>query len=45
MNIDTVTVNVRIFIAGESVPLWRVRLLGMVARMLGVRFDVETLVR
>lgn len=45
MNLDPITVNVRILIEGEHVPLWRVRVLSFFARMLGVRFGVETLIR
>ena len=44
MNADalTVTVNVRIKIADADVPLWRVRFLGVVARLLGIRLEAAT---
>jgi hypothetical protein len=42
MKLDDATVNVRVLIDGAALPLWRVRLLGLVARILGVPLRTET---
>lgn len=42
MNISDLTVNVRILVKGGSVAIWRVRLLGLCARLLGVPLDTDS---
>lgn len=37
-----VTVNARIVVNDVNVPLWRVRILGRVAALLGISLDLET---
>lgn len=40
MNISDLTVNLRVTLNGCAVPLWRARLLGWAARILGVPLKV-----
>lgn len=43
MNVASLTINVRILVNGKpSVPMWRVRILGLVAAILGIPLLLET---
>ena len=41
MNIADMTVNLRILVGGKNVAGWRLRVLGIVARLLRVPLDVQ----
>ncbi len=41
MNLSEPTVNVRVLVNGAGVSFWRVRLLGLCARLLGVPLDLS----